>query len=312
MTEFDLPMASEHNTPVRRGTALLHGHTVTYREAGKAGPAVVLIHGIAGSSATWDPVLPLLAEHCRVVAPDLLGHGESAKPRGDYSLGGYASGIRDLLGLLGYGPATVVGHSLGGGIAMQFSYLFPERCERLVLSASGGLGDDVTAILRAATLPGMGLLLPLLSHARVRRRVGAIASLLTRRPSPLVIRPAAREVARSWESFSDGQAAAAFVHTLRSVVDLRGQRVSAHDRLYLTGSIPTLVVWGEHDLFIPVAHAHAAHAAMSGSRLELFEAAGHFPHQDEPVRFAHLLRDFIHGTQPAHLNTTAVAESPAR
>ena len=271
---------------------------------------MVLIHGIAGSSETWDPVLPLLADHCRVVAPDLLGHGESAKPRGDYSLGAYASGIRDLLGLLGYGPATIVGHSLGGGIALQFAYLFPDRCERLVLSASGGLGDDVTPILRAATLPGMELLLPLLAHARVRSVVGGIASFLTRQPSPLVIRPAAREVARSWGSFSDGDAAAAFVHTLRSVVDLRGQRVSAHDRLYLTSSIPTLVVWGVHDMFIPVSHAHAAHAAMPGSRLELFEAAGHFPHQDEPLRFALLLRDFINTTEPAHRDAASAPGPP--
>ncbi|MGZ4617210.1 MAG: alpha/beta fold hydrolase [Frankiaceae bacterium] len=303
-----MPQAS---SPVSRDTALLHGHSVTYRQAGTSGPTVVLIHGIAGSSETWDPVLPLLADHCRVIAPDLLGHGASAKPRGDYSLGAYASGIRDLLGLLGYGPATILGHSLGGGIAMQFAYLFPDRCERLVLSASGGLGDDVTPILRAATLPGMELLLPLLAHSRVRSVVGGIASFLTRQPSPLVIRPAAREVARSWGSFSDGEAAAAFVHTLRSVVDLRGQRVSAHDRLYLTSAIPTLVVWGVHDMFIPVSHAHTAHAAMPGSRLELFEAAGHFPHLDEPLRFALLLRDFINTTEPAHRTPAAAPGPPA-
>src|SRR5881628_872710 len=140
----------------------LHGHRITYRTAGN-GPLVLLIHGITGSSATWDEVLPWLAERYSVLAPDLLGHGGSAKPRGDYSLGAYASGIRDLLGVLGFDRATVVGHSLGGGIAMQAAYQFPEYVERLVLVSSGGLGREVSPILRAATLPGSELVLGLIT-----------------------------------------------------------------------------------------------------------------------------------------------------
>src|SRR3954453_23879476 len=131
----------------------LHGHRVAYRTAG-SGPVVVLVHGITGSCATWDLVIDRIAQHYTVVAPDLLGHGESAKPRGDYSLGAYASGIRDLLAALGHDRATIVGHSLGGGIAMQMAYQFPERCERLVLVSSGGLGREVHFLLRAASLPG--------------------------------------------------------------------------------------------------------------------------------------------------------------
>src|SRR5438105_1742084 len=125
----------------------IHGHQVAYRAAGD-GPPVLLIHGIAGASTTWAHVLPLLARNQTVVAPDLLGHGESAKPRGDYSLGAYASGIRDLMAALGHDRATIVGHSLGGGVAMQFAYQFPERCERLVLVASGGLGKEVSPLLK--------------------------------------------------------------------------------------------------------------------------------------------------------------------
>src|ERR671927_675998 len=140
----------------------LHGHRVTYRRAGW-GPVVVLIHGIAGSSATWGDVIEPLAEHYTVVAPDLLGHGQSAKPRGDYSLGAYASGLRDLLTALGHDKGTIVGHSLGGGVAMQMAYQFPDRCERMVLVSSGGLGREVHFLLRAATLPGSVWIIPMLA-----------------------------------------------------------------------------------------------------------------------------------------------------
>ena len=126
----------------------IHGHDVSYRGGG-SGPVVVLIHGMAGSSETWEPVLDELAEHCTVVAPDLLGHGDSDKPRGDYSLGAHASSIRDLLIALGHDRATIVGQSFGGGVAMQLAYQYPERCERLVLVASGGLGQEVALLLRA-------------------------------------------------------------------------------------------------------------------------------------------------------------------
>jgi pimeloyl-ACP methyl ester carboxylesterase len=139
----------------------LHGQTVTYHRAG-SGPVLLLVHGITSSSRTWREVMPALAEDFDVIAPDLPGHGRSGKPRGDYSLGAYASGLRDLLVVLGVRSATVVGHSLGGGIAMQFAYQFPERVERLVLVDSGGLGDEVSLVLRAATLPGAEFVLPLL------------------------------------------------------------------------------------------------------------------------------------------------------
>src|SRR4051794_10354281 len=130
----------------------LHGHPVTYRLAGQ-GPPLLLLHGITSSSQTWAKVLPALAEHHTVIAPDLVGHGESAKPRGDYSLGAYASGIRDLMAALGHDRATVVGHSLGGGIAMQFAYQYVERCERLALVGSGGVGGGARPAARRAAAP---------------------------------------------------------------------------------------------------------------------------------------------------------------
>jgi pimeloyl-ACP methyl ester carboxylesterase len=284
---------------------LLHGHRVNFTIAGQ-GPPVVLIHGVAGRAAQWDHVVELLADHHTVVAPDLLGHGESAKPRGDYSLGAHASGIRDLLVGLDIERASIVGHSLGGGIAMQFAYQFPERCERLVLVSSGGLGEEVHAILRAATLPGSELVLPLLAHPRVL----AIASLLPRALGRMGFhtRPDLTEIARGYQSLSNAEARSAFIHTLRSVIDPTGQRINASDRLYLASKMPTLIVWGGRDRIIPVEQARPAHEGMPGSRLELFQDAGHFPHLDDPRAFARTLTDFFGDSEPAKLDTGMMRE----
>ena len=279
----------------------LHGHRITFQAAG-GGPVVLLIHGIAGSSATWGEVLPWLAERYSVVAPDLLGHGMSAKPRGDYSLGAYASGIRDLLGVLGHERVTVVGHSLGGGVAMQFAYQFPERCERLVLVSSGGLGREVHAMLRAAALPGAEWVLPLLCAAGVRDAVDGVASFLGR--LGLRAAPDLEEMWRAFSSLADADGRQAFIHTLRTIIDPGGQRVSAADRLYLAAEVPTMIVWGERDRMIPVAHARAAQAAIPGSRLEIFPEAGHFPHRDAPRRFVEVLLEFMDSTRPAQVDDT--------
>jgi pimeloyl-ACP methyl ester carboxylesterase len=277
---------------------VLHGHRITYRMAGD-GPVMVLIHGITSASDTWRELLPFLAEHHTVIAPDLLGHGQSAKPRGDYSLGAYASGIRDLLLALGHQRATVVGHSLGGGVAMQFAYQFPERCERLALISSGGLGREVHPLLRAASLPGSEIVLPLLTSGAVLSAGQAVGSLLVR----LGLRPAndLAEIARGYASLGDARGRRAFLHTLRAVIDPLGQRVSASDRLYLAAEMPSLIVWGGRDPVIPVEHARDAHAAMPGSRLEILGGAGHFPHLDDPRMVAGSLRALIADSEPAEI-----------
>ena len=282
---------------MRQEKITLHGHRVVYRVAGDPGlPVLVLVHGITSSSATWDPVIPALSEHAHVIAPDLLGHGESDKPRADYSLGAFASGLRDLLEHLGHERVTLVGHSLGGGVAMQFAYQYFERCERLVLVSSGGLGREVSGALRAATLPGSELVLPLIANTRVRGVGVAVTRLLGR--LPIRPRPSMVEFARGYASLADSPARSAFVHTLRSVVEPGGQRVDASDRLYLAEGRPTLIVWGALDTVIPVAHATAGHQAIPGSHLAVFEQSGHFPHQDEPTRFAGVLTDFLASTEP--------------
>lgn len=276
----------------------IHGHDVTYRMAGE-GPTLVLVHGIAGSSTTWRAVMPALAEQFTVVAPDLLGHGHSAKPRGDYSLGAYASGIRDLLAVLGQERGTVVGHSLGGGVAMQFAYQFPDRVERLVLVASGGLGKEVSPILKAVTLPGAEYVLPILLHQRIRE-VGEWPGNLARRagwrPGDTIA-----EVWRSYTTLTDRHGQQAFIHTVRSVIDIAGQRVSAHDRLYLAEALPTLIVWGDRDRIIPVSHAYRAAEAMPGARLEILPGAGHFLPWRDADRFLPILEDFLASTTPAHV-----------
>ncbi len=278
---------------------LLHGHRVFYRSAG-SGPVVVLVHGITSTSATWSNVLPYLAERFTVIAPDLLGHGDSAKPRGDYSLGAYASGIRDLLIALGHERATFVGHSLGGGVAMQLAYQFPEHCERLVLVASGGLGREITPLLRAASLPGAEFVLPVLANEQLLGAGRTIGRLLGR--VGLRVHTDVGEVLRGHASLSDGETRAAFLHTLRTIVDPLGQRVDASDRLYLAETIPFLLMWGDRDPIIPVEHARTAHRLVRGSRLEIFPGAGHFPHLDDPLRFVRVLVDFIETSQPAQVD----------
>jgi len=274
----------------------LHGHPVTYRLAGE-GPPLLLLHGITSSSQTWAKVLPALAEHHTVIAPDLLGHGESAKPRGDYSLGAYASGVRDLMAALGHDRATVVGHSLGGGIAMQMAYQFPERIERLVLVGSGGLGHQVTPMLRAVALPGSELVLPLLASLPLLNAGAAVGRWLAGKG--LRVGSDLAEMAVGLSALHDMEARRAFVHTARSVIDIRGQKVSATDKLYLAEAVPTLLMWGEQDPIIPARHGVRAHELMPGSQLELFPHAGHFPHHDDPAAFASVVVNFVQGTEPS-------------
>src|SRR3954447_449226 len=183
---------------IEERTILLHGQQASYLESGaeSGGPVVVLLHGLAGSSSTWLPVMPLLGAHAHMIAPDLLGHGRSAKPGGgDYSLGAHAAGLRDLLVALGLDRATVIGHSFGGGVAMQFAYQFPELVERLVLVANGGFGREVTPALRAATLPGTALALG--TVARLTPRWMGKLIHRTMRAIPGVSRPEVDEVAQS-------------------------------------------------------------------------------------------------------------------
>src|SRR3954451_914618 len=266
----------------------LHGHTVVYRTMG-SGPPLVLIHGMVNSSRHWRAVAERLADRYTVVAPDLVGHRDSATPRGDYSLGAHATVIRDLLAALGIERATIVGHSLGGGIAMIFFWQFPERVERLALLSSGGLGPKVSPLLRSAALPGF------------RRALGVIAN----RPVLRALRAGGvqtRNIARALGPLETRGARDAFVQTLRSVIDRHGQRVSANDRLYLLEEMPTLIAWGDRDNTIPIEHGLAAHREVPHSRFVTIEDAAHFPHIEQPAAVAAALREFMQTTEPAWLD----------
>jgi pimeloyl-ACP methyl ester carboxylesterase len=286
----------------------VHGHVVRYDEAGASsgGPVVVLVHGIASRAFQWRQVMETLGETCHVIAPDLLGHGESAKPRGDYSLGAHACGIRDLLAALGHDRVTLVGHSLGGGIAMQFAYQFPERVERLVLVDSGGLGTEVSAWLRAATLPGSEFILPLMTCSWVRRAGGVLGSLLRKAHVP--VSPGISECMVGFASLADRSTRSAFIHTCRSVLDVGGQRVDARDRLYLAADLPLLVVWGAKDAIIPISHGRDLVASVPGTRWEVFDQSGHFPHLSEPLRLAKLLASFVAEAPAAALGPSTLTE----
>ena len=275
----------------------LHGHDVTFRlaEADPDRPTLLLIHGLAGNSLTWRGVMPGLAEEYSVLAPDLLGHGESAKPMGDYSLGAFANGLRDLLAKLGINTVTVIGHSLGGGVAMQLAYQHPELVDRLVLIGSGGLGREVSWILRLLSLPGAEYLMPLFFPPMVVEGGTELGKAIHERGWSV---PHIGEIWRAYASLSQAENRRAFVRTIRSVIDPGGQTVDASDRLYLAAAMPTLIIWGDRDGIIPVEHAHAAHAAIAHSRLEILEDCGHFPHVEEPDRLVEVIADFVNTTSP--------------
>ena len=280
-------------TAIRQTEIRLHGHRLCYRTGGR-GPVLLLIHGITNSSASWEPIFAQLATRFTVIAPDLLGHGQSAKPRGDYSLGASASLMRDLMVALGHERATIVGHSLGGGIAMQMAYQFPERVERLVLVSSGGLGRQVTPMLRAVALPAAEYVLPLLASQPLVSVGATLGGWIERVGVRFGADIAA--MASGVASLQDIEARRAFVHTARSVIDISGQRVSATDKLYLAEAVPTLILWGDRDSIIPARHGIRAHELMPGSRLRIFDGAGHFPHHDAPAGFAAALADFVDTT----------------
>ncbi len=274
---------------------MLHGRTMAYVETGK-GPVVLLIHGMAGDWEGWRAVIEPLASDHTVLAPDLPGHGASQQGPGDYSVGGLAAGLRDLMMALGHDRATVVGHSLGGGVAMQFAYQFPELVERLVLISSGGLGTEVSPLLRSAALPGAGPFIAA-TAALGQRAGGPMGGAL--RAIGVQPRIDIAEIARGYASLSDRRRRRAFLTTLRFGVGTRGQRVAATNRLYLAEALPVMIVWGASDPIIPARHAQEAHRAIPGSRLEIFEGVRHFPQLEDPGRLTASFKRFMAETEPA-------------
>ncbi len=267
----------------------LHGERVVYVDEG-SGEVLLLLHGMAGSSQTWRSVIKPLSRRFRVIAPDLPGHGESTKPRSDYSLGAFAVLLRDLLDELGVTRATIIGHSLGGGVAMQFLYQHPDYAQRLILIGSGGLGPDVGLTLRLLSAPGAELIMPIIAPRQVLTAGDRVWSWLRKAG---IEAPRGEEIWRSYSTFSDAPTRQAFLRTLRSVVDYRGQAVSALNRLNTKTELPIMAIWGEKDAIIPVKHAYAAQQARPDIRLEVLAGVGHFPQVERPAEVVELIEDFI-------------------
>lgn len=273
----------------------LHGHRISYLEAGadSGGPVVLLVHGLASNRHTWSNVLPLLGNRLHVIAPDLLGSGDSDKPcTADYSPGAHASRLRDMLRVLHLRSAGVVGHSYGGGVAMTFAYQFPERTDRLVLVASGGLGPELSVALRAASLPGAALAAHAVCEFTPRWLAGVGRRLVGRLGG--LAEADLQAVGRALSSLRDGESRRAFTHTVRGTLCWSGQRLAATDRLYLLSGLPTLLIAGRRDSCIPWQHSEAAHQMLPESRLELLDA-GHFPHKEQPALVGELMTGFLAG-----------------
>ncbi len=275
---------------------VVHGHRRAYRRVG-SGPALLLVHGLACDSSTWDAVIDALAENFTVIAPDLLGHGASDKPDGDYSLGGYANGMRDLLTVLGIDSVTVVGHSLGGGVAMQFAYQFPERTERIVLISTGGLGRDVTRFIRFLTLPGSGVAMGAATLRPWRPLVSAGLRAMSR--TGITAARDLDEVADIYAAFADADHRRAVQRVTSHVLNWRGQFVTMTDRTYLARALPVLVIWGADDRVIPAGHAETARL-QAWSDVHVLADAGHFPHKDHPDTIVRLVEEFVAAHEPSH------------
>jgi pimeloyl-ACP methyl ester carboxylesterase len=274
-----------------RADVLVGGHVLSYLHAGAAGdPVIVLLHGLASDSETWDrAIVPLAGRGYRVLALDVLGHGHSAKPAGSYLLPDLAASVRDFLDALGIASATLCGHSLGGAIAMAVAGRYPDSVDALVLVSAGGLGREVHPLLRAAALPVAPHVLRAATRPGLRRlyaRPRVHRALRLTDANLVNLRRAGRALGTR-----DGQTS--FFAALRGVIEPGGQRGSFIDMGLLSPDVPTLFVWNAADPVIPVAHARAAHAHLPGSRLVIFPGGGHEPHRRDPTRFADEVAGFL-------------------
>jgi pimeloyl-ACP methyl ester carboxylesterase len=282
----------EAHPAVRSGTVLVDGNEIAYLESGAPdAPAVLLVHGLLSDSGTWLADLePLAARGLRPIAVDLIGHGRSAKPPGTYLLDDFAQMLDGFMAALDLDSATVCGHSLGGAIAIHFGYHYPKRVHRLVLVSAGGLGREVNPALRMLSLRGAEALTgAVMGRATVQRvlRSPRLHRLCRVTPERL---PNLRRIGGT---LFRADSRAAFFRSLRGVIGPRGQLGSFIEMEYLGAQLPTLLVWSDKDVIIPVSHAHATHAHLPGSTLVLFEGGGHEPHRRNAAKFADAVASFV-------------------
>ena len=269
-------------------TAEVDGLRLRYRDGGSGEP-VLLLHGIGRSLEDWTEQHDRLSDRYRVISLDLPGFGYSDRLPGSTTLTGLAAALPRFLDAVGVaGPVHVVGHSLGGAVAMRLAADRPERARSLVLANSAGFGKEVTFALRVLAVRPLGALLLRPSRTGATRTTQAIfrdRSFATaeriEHAFALSGRPAHSrtllEVARELGGFRG-------VHEPWRTALLAD--LTAHD-------IPTLVVWGDRDLILPAAHLEAARAALPQAETHLFPATGHMPQIERADAFAELAGAFL-------------------
>ena len=296
---------------LERRQVVVRGHRVSYRTAG-SGPPLLLVHGLLECSLTWRKLAPALSLTHTVIAPDLLGHGDSDSPTAvDYSVGGHAWLLRDLLDELGLGRVTIVGHSLGGGIAMAFAGHYPDRVERLALIAPGGFGRAVSPLLRAMAVPGAGPALRAFTARPVRATLGGLVRVLGAAGASGPAR-GAKELSRILTGLSDGGGRSAFMKSLRAVIDRRGVAITALDQGPTLRRWPTLILWGTRDHVMPVEQAYAAAELNPDAELVLLDGVGHLPHLSQPAFVAERIAAFAGGLPSAQSDSLETALATAR
>ena len=263
--------------------------TMRYRVVGSGDP-VILLHGIGGFLEYWDANIEALAQGQQVYALDMLGFGRSTKPPAAYTLAFLAQNVQAFAHALQLDRVSLVGLSLGGGVALQFARMFPSRVRKLVLVASAGLGRRIGASLRLATLPVLGELFTRPSPAGTARAYRSIVA------DPRCIGDAWLNTA--YQMALESGAQRTFLSALRASANVLGVRPHAykpivHDLPRITA--PTLVVWGKQDPLVPAAYAHVAAQGLPHARLHLFHRCGHLPQLEYVDAFNQLVRTFLLG-----------------
>jgi pimeloyl-ACP methyl ester carboxylesterase len=247
------------------------------------GAPLVLLHGLSDSHSSWMHLVPRLALDRRVLVPDLPGHGLSGRPDASYELKWYAHTMARWLELRGLESVDVVGHSFGGGVALMMLPECRRRIRRLILVSSGGLGREISFLLRLASVPYLveHFGQPFMGPAT---RLGLMATC-----GPLSQEEGAKRSAMNARSGS----ARAFARTVRDIIDWRGQRRSFLERPPDLALPPIAVFWGEHDAVIPISHARTLARSMDGVRLTVFDGCGHYPHHQQPEAFVRAVGSFL-------------------